>query len=85
MAIVRLQRLIESSGLSEADKDMWLHTLEVIDDEQAQAVLDAVGADLHELESFTHNLKLKQIAFARGDDTLLDQLLEEEVEEFTHL
>jgi hypothetical protein len=85
MSISRLQQFVEDSGLSQADKDLWLHTLEFIDDEQAQGILESVGDDPHELEAFTRNLKLKQVAFANGDEALLQQVLDEESDEMTRL
>lgn len=77
----QLQHLVENSALSAQDKDMWLRTLEMLDDEQAQAIYAAVGNDPHELDTFTRNVKLKQIAFASGDEALLDQILQEEEDE----
>lgn len=71
--------------MSQADKDMWLRTLEIMDDEQAQAVMEAVGSDPHELEEMTRNIKLKQVAFANGDLALLDQILEEETADIAQL
>ncbi len=85
MSTLQLQQYIESSDLSESDKNVWLRTMEVMDDEQAQAVIDAVGEDPHKLEAFTRNVKLKQIAFANGDLTLLEQILKEESDEIARL
>jgi hypothetical protein len=76
-----LQRRIEDSELSEQDKGFWLKILETMDDEQAQMILDSVEDDEHELSALTRNIKLKQVAFATGDDMLLGQILEDEAEE----
>ena len=81
MGVSDLQKLVDASSLPEQDKDLWLHALEVMDDEQAQAVLDAVADDPHELEALTRNVKLKQVALASGDHALLDQILEDETED----
>jgi 2-hydroxychromene-2-carboxylate isomerase len=85
MSISQLQQVVEDSGLSQSDKDLWLHALELMDDEQAQAIMESVGDDPEELEAFTRNLKLKQVAFASGDRALMDQILEEETEEIQRL
>jgi len=81
MGISGLQQLVEGSNLPESDKDIWLITLEMMDDEQAQAILDSVADDPQELETLTRNMKMKQVAFANGDDALLSQVLEDEKEE----
>jgi len=60
---------------------MWLHTMEMLDDEQAAAILEVVGEDPHELDELTRNIKLKQIAFATGDEELLGHILETEKED----
>lgn len=80
MTISRLQHFIENSALSDRDKDMWLHAMEILDDDQATAILEEVQEDPLELEALTRNLKVKQIAFASGDEKLMDQILEEERE-----
>jgi hypothetical protein len=85
MSVSQLQQLIENSTLSETDKDMWLHTMEILDDEHADAILDVVRDDPHELDVMTRNLKLKQIAFADGDENLLNQILDEEKENLSRV
>lgn len=79
MGLPELQRLVEGSELSAQDKDLWLRALEMMDDEQAQAILESVADDPTELEALTRNVKLKQVAFAQGDHTLMEQVLEDEV------
>jgi hypothetical protein len=81
MAVSELQEKIEQSHLSDKDKDMWVHALEVMDDEQADAILELVGEDDEELNEMTRNIKLKRVAFASGDGKLLDQILEDETHE----
>lgn len=78
MGVAGLQRFIEASHLSAEDKDMWLHALEMMDDEQAQAVLESLDEGGRDLDEMTRNIKLKRIALAQGDDTLLNQILESE-------
>lgn len=78
MGLPELQRVVEGSTLSPQDKEVWLHALELMDDEQAQVILEAVADDPTELEALTRNVKLKQVAFAHGDRALLDQILEDE-------
>jgi hypothetical protein len=80
MALSELQHLIENSALSGQDKDMWLHTMEMLDDEQAATIVEAAGDDPHELDVLTRNLKLKQIAIASGDADLLQEILGTEKE-----
>jgi hypothetical protein len=57
---------------------MWLRAMEHMDDEDAEAVLEAARDDEHELELLTRNLKLKQIAVKSGDGALLRQVEREE-------
>lgn len=83
MAISELQQFVEQSELSSPEKDLWLRALEVMDDEQAQSVLEAVQNDPGELESLTRNLKVKQVALATKDRPLLQQVLEEEIDDLT--
>ena len=85
MAISQLQHVIDNSALSEADKDLWLRAMELLDEEQAEAILEAVQNDPHELEDLTRNLKIKQVAFATGDESLMNQILEEEKTEISDL
>lgn len=81
MTISKLQHFIENSALSDQDKDMWLHAMEILDDDQAATILEEVQEDPIELETLTRNLKVKQIAFATGDEKLMGQILEEEKED----
>jgi hypothetical protein len=83
MAVSELQQVIEQSELSGPEKDLWLRALEVLDDEQAQSVLEAVQNDPAELEALTRNLKVKQVAIATKDRPLMQQIIEEEVDEIT--
>lgn len=83
MAISELQQFVEQSELSGPEKDLWLRALEVMDDEQAQSVLEAVQSDPGELEALTRNLKVKQVALATKDRPLLQQVLEEEIDDLT--
>ena len=85
MAISQLQEFIESSTLSDNDKDIWLRAMEVLDDDQAEVILETVKEDPHELEDLTRNLKMKQVAFATNDEALMDQILDEEKEEVSDL
>ena len=85
MGVSDLQQLVDASSLSQSDKDLWLHALEIMDDEQAQSVLDAIADDPQELEALTRNVKLKQVALASGDHALLDQILEDEVEDLSRI
>ncbi len=85
MAISQLQNFIENSALSDQDKDLWLRAMELLDDDQAGEILEAVKDDVHELDELTRNLKVKQVAFATGDQALMDQVLDEEKREITEL
>jgi hypothetical protein len=85
MAISQLQHVIDNSALSDNDKDLWLRAMELLDEEQAETILQAVQDDPHELEDLTRNLKVKQVAFATGDQALMDQVLEEEKTEISDL
>ena len=85
MAISRLQHVIDNSALSETDKDLWLRALELLDEEQAETIVEVVQDDPHALEGLTRNLKMKQDAFARGDESLMGQILEEEKAEISDL
>jgi hypothetical protein len=84
MAVSELQQVVEQSELSSAEKDLWLRALEVMDDEQAQSVLEAVQTDPTELETLTRNLKVKQVAIATKDRPLMKQVLDEEVDDISH-
>jgi hypothetical protein len=79
MAVSQLQEFIEQSELSDKDKDMWWHMMDVIDDDHAQAILESLGDNPLELEVLTRNLKLKQIAFKSGDPELFEQIIQEEL------
>ena len=85
MAISQLQHIIDNSALSVADKDLWLRAMELLDEEQAETIVDVVQDDPQELEDLTRNLKMKQDAFARGDEPLMGQILEEEKAEVPNL
>ncbi|MCC6934846.1 MAG: hypothetical protein IT406_04130 [Candidatus Yanofskybacteria bacterium] len=78
MGVAELQRRIESSHLSAEDKDMWLHALEMMDDEQAQEILESLDGDERDLDDMTRNIKVKRIALAQGDGALLNQILASE-------
>ena len=81
MAVSELQQVVEQSDLSGPEKDLWLRALEVMDDEQAQSVLEAVQTDPTELETLTRNLKVKQVAIATKDRPLMKQVLDEEIDD----
>ena len=84
MAVSELQQHIEQSELSGPEKDLWLRALEVMDDEQALSVLEAVSDDPAELEALTRNLKVKQVAIATKDRPLMRQILDGEIDDITH-
>jgi uncharacterized LabA/DUF88 family protein len=84
MAVSDLQEKIEQSHLSDKDKDMWVHALELMDDEQADMILEAIGDDDEELNDMTRNIKLKRVALASGDGKLFEQLLDDEVHDIEH-
>jgi hypothetical protein len=85
MALSQLQHFIENSALPDNDKDLWLRAMEILDDDQAEAILEVVKDDPHELDELTRNLKIKQVAFATGDEKLMAQILEEEKEDVADL
>ena len=81
MALIELQEAVEQSELSGPEKDLWLRALEVMDEEQAQSVLETIRDDPAELDALTRNLKVKQVAVATKDRPLMRQVLNDEIDD----
>lgn len=73
-----LRRIITSSALAEAQKDMWMFFIDTVTEKEIIPILDAVASDAGALLFLTENLTEKAEAMRKKDTSLWQKIVEKE-------
>lgn len=76
----RIKQLIQSSDLSEEDKEMWEDFLDMTDESQKEILADFLEDNEDRLLFLTDNIKMKKGTLEGGDPQLMNKILNAERE-----
>lgn len=85
MSKLNLASVIQGSNLSESDKSLWNQAMAVLDDEQAQALLEMIGGEEEHLSWLTENIKMKKEAMTADDRELMRKIVADEKEKLSKI
>ncbi|MDP3953890.1 MAG: hypothetical protein Q8Q06_00550 [bacterium] len=72
---------VNSSDLSEDDKELWQIVMQMASEDDVQALLDSIEGDPDHLRVLTENMKLKMKAIDSQDEDLVKDILKQEKED----
>ncbi len=73
-----LEQFIKNSSLSDEDKNLWSLVLGKLNDEQAKIFSDFIEDKEENLHLITQNIKAKKEALEKGDEKMMEDILEQE-------
>lgn len=72
------QNLIDISGLTPEQKQLWGDIMLMLDDAQLAVLTDAINHDKTALEVLTENIQMKKKAFQSAEESLFEEILRKE-------